>query len=162
MGLDTYIYKSWEKEYNTFYDLKTKKRVSVPREGCEICHFKKNYVFLEWLEKRLGFEVEDCGYYVLYENDVSALLADCELALDLIEDAKHQFTDEVIEQIVKIFPQNKWNKTDFSHWDDEKDEPISVPHIIGENDYEKIKEIFYSLTGVIQEYVDKIIVYNSF
>lgn len=55
MGLDTYIYKGWEDEVDSYYDIKTKQRTVVPRQGIEFGRFRKNYVFMEWMEKRLGF-----------------------------------------------------------------------------------------------------------
>ena len=170
MGLDTYIYKGGDGEVDSYYDIKTKQRTIVPRQGVEIGRFKKNYIFMEWMEKRLGFEMEDQEYYVLYEKDVQALLEDCELVIDLVNDANKsenfmnyalQFSDELREQIIKIFPQNKWNKEDFDHWDEKSNKPVCVPHLIGMKDYEYVEQIRNTFSNVIDEYVDKVIVYSS-
>lgn len=167
MGLDTYIYKGWQGEVDRYYDIKTKQRTEVPRQGIEIGRFRKNYVFMEWLEKRLGFEPQDQEYYVLYEEDVNALLEDCELVIDLVKDANKdenfmlQFSDELREQIIKIFPQNKWNKEDFDHWDEKSNKPVCVPHLFGMKDYEDVKQIRDTFSNKVYEYVDKVIVYSS-
>ena len=170
MGLDTYIYKGGDGEVDSYYDIKTKQRTIVPRQGVEIGRFKKNYIFMEWMEKRLGFEMEDQEYYVLYEEDVKALLEDCELVIDLVHDANKdenfmnlalQFSYELREQIIKIFPQNKWNKEDFDHWDEKSNKPVCVPHLIGMKDYEDVEQIRNTFSNVIDEYVDKVIVYSS-
>ena len=170
MGLDTYIYKGGDGEVDSYYDIKTKQRTIVPRQGVEIGRFKKNYIFMEWMEKRLGFEMEDQEYYVLYEKDVQALLEDCELVIDLVNDANKsenfmnlalQFPDELREQIIKIFPQNKWNKEDFDHWDEKSNKPICVPHLIGMKDFDDVEQIRNTFSNVIDEYVDKVIVYSS-
>ena len=170
MGLDTYIYKGGDGEVDSYYDIKTKQRTVVPRQGIEFGRFRKNYVFMEWMEKRLGFEMEDQEYYVLYEKDVQALLEDCELVIDLVNDANKsenfmnlalQFPDELREQIIKIFPQNKWNKEDFDHWDEKSNKPICVPHLIGMKDFDDVEQIRNTFSNVIDEYVDKVIVYSS-
>ena len=170
MGLDTYIYKGGDGEVDSYYDIKTKQRTIIPRQGVEIGRFKKNYIFMEWMEKRLGFEMQDQEYYVLYEKDVQALLEDCELVIDLIHDANKdenfknlelQFSDELREQIIKIFPQNKWNKEDFDHWDEKSNKPVCVPHLIGMKDYDDVEQIRNTFSNVIDEYVDKVIVYSS-
>lgn len=170
MGLDTYIYKGWKDEVDSYYDIKTKQRTVVPRQGIEIGYFRKNYVFMDWMEKRLGFEMQDQEYYVLYEEDVKALLEDCELVIDLVNDANKgenfmnlsfQFSDELREQIIKIFPQNNWNKEDFDHWDEKSNKPVCVPHLFGMKDYEDVEQIRNTFSGVIEKYVDKVIVYSS-
>ena len=170
MGLDTYIYKGWEDEVDSYYDIKTKQRTVVPRQGIEIGYFRKNYVFMEWMEKRLGFEMQDQEYYVLYEEDVKALLEDCELVIDLVNDANKgenfmnlslQFSDELREQIIKIFPQNNWCKEDFDHWDEKSNKPVCVPHLFGMKDYEDVEQIRNTFSDVIEKYVDKVIVYSS-
>ena len=170
MGLDTYIYKGGDGEVDSYYDIKTKQRTIIPRQGVEIGRFKKNYIFMEWMEKRLGFEMQDQEYYVLYEEDVKALLEDCELVIDLVNDANKnenfmnralQFPDELREQIIKIFPQNKWNKEDFDHWDEKSNKPVCVPHLIGMKDYDDVEQIRNTFSNVIDGYVDKVIVYSS-
>ena len=166
MGLDTYIYKGWDGEVDSYYDIKTKQRVVVPRQGLEFGRFRKNYVFMEWMEKRLGFEMQDQEYYVLYEEDVKALLEDCELVIDLVRDANRnticcEFSDELREQIIKIFPQNNWNKEDFSHWEKDASAPTLVPHYFGLIDFESVKQIRDTFSNVIDKYVDKVIIYNS-
>lgn len=166
MGISTYIYKGWQDEASVFYDIKTKKRTSVPKIDVEDGRFSRNYIFMEWLEKRLGFEIQDGEYYVLYEDDIKALLEDCELVIDLIKDENknnivYEFSDELREQIIKIFPQNNWNKEDFSHWDKENNQSILIPHKFNMGDYEKVKLIRDTFSNLIGKYVDKVIVYNS-
>ena len=170
MGLDTYIYKGGDGEVDSYYDIKTKQRTIIPRQGVEIGRFKKNYIFMEWMEKRLGFEMQDQEYYVLYEEDVKALLEDCELVIDLVNDANKnenfmnralQFPDELREQIIKIFPQNKWNKEDFDYWDEKSNKPVCVPHLFGMKDFEDVEQIRNTFSNVIDGYVDKVIVYSS-
>lgn len=166
MGLDIFINKGWHDEYDVYYDIKTKKRTAIPRLGAEFGRFRKNYVFMEWMEKRLGFVMEDQHYYVLYADDIKALLADCELVIDLVEDYNkneiiYKFDDKLIAQIIKIFPQNNWNKQDFSHWDEETESPVLVPHVFGSRDYEDVKNIFNTFSEIINEYVDKVFVYSS-
>ena len=167
MGLDIYIYKGWDGEVDSYYDIKTKQRVVVPRQGIEIGRFRKNYVFMEWMEKRLGFKMEDQEYYVLYEEDVKALLEDCELVIDLVKDANKdencniKFSDKLREQIIKIFPQNNWNKEHFGHWDEKSHKPVCVPHLFGMKDYEDVERIRDAFSNVIDEYVNKVIVYSS-
>ena len=170
MGLDTYIYKGWDGEVDIYYDIKSKQRTVVPRQGLEFGRFRKNYVFMEWMEKRLGFEMQDQEYYVLYEEDIKALLEDCELVIDLVHDANKsenfmnlalQFSDELREQIIKIFPQNKWNKEDFDHWDEKSNKPVCVPHFFGMKDFEDVEQIRNTFSNAIDEYVDKVIVYSS-
>ena len=170
MGLDTYIYKGCDGEVDSYYDIKTKQRTIVPRQGVEIGRFKKNYIFMEWMEKRLGFEMQDQEYYVLYEEDIKALLEDCELVIDLVHDANKgenfmnlalQFSDELREQIIKIFPQNNWNKEDFDHWDEKSNEPVCVPHFFGMKDFNDVEQIRNTFSNVIDKYVDKVIVYSS-
>ena len=166
MGLDTFIYKGWEDEVDSYYDIKTKKRTIIPRQGIEIGRFRKNYVFMEWLEKHLGFEMRDQEYYILYKDDIKALLEDCELVIDLVEDANknticYEFSDELREQIIKIFPQNNWNKEDFSHWEKDASAPILVPHYFGLRDFEDVKQIRDTFDNIITGYVDKVIIQNS-
>jgi hypothetical protein len=111
--------------------------------------------------------MEDQEYYVLYEEDVKALLEDCELVIDLVHDAnKHesfmfQFSDELREQIIKIFPQNNWNKEHFDHWDEESNKPVCVPHLFGMKDFEDVEQIRNTFSNVFDEYVNKVIVYSS-
>lgn len=177
MGLDTFIYKGWEDEVDSYYDIKTKQRTVIPRQGFETNRFRKNYVFMEWMEKHLGFEMKDQEYYILYEDDVKALLEDCELVIDLVEDANrnsfsyeypdgtrqriYEFSDELREQIIKIFPQNNWNKEDFSHWEKDASAPTLVPHYFGLSDFEDVKQIRDAFENIITEYVDKVIIQNS-
>lgn len=166
MGLDTYIYKGWKDEVDSYYDIKTKQRTVIPRQGIETNRFRKNYVFMEWMEKHLGFEMQDQEYYILYKDDVKALLEDCELVIDLVRDANRnticcEFSDELREQIIKIFPQNNWNKEDFSHWEKDASAPTLVPHYFGLRDFEDVKQIRDTFENIITEYVDKVIIQNS-
>jgi hypothetical protein len=166
MGLDTFIYKGWKDEVDSYYDINTKQLTVIPRQGIETNRFRKNYVFMEWLEKHLGFEMRDQEYYILYKDDVKALLEDCELVIDLVEDANrnticYEFSDELREQIIKIFPQNNWNKEDFSHWEKDASAPTLVPHYFGLRDFEDVKQIRDTFENIITEYVDKVIIQNS-
>lgn len=166
MGLNTLIYKGWKDEIDSYYDIKTKQRTVIPRQGIETNRFRKNYVFMEWMEKHLGFEMQDQEYYILYENDIQALLEDCELVIDLVEDANknticYEFSDELREQIIKIFPQNNWNKEDFSHWEKDASAPTLVPHYFGLSDFERVKQIRDTFENIITEFVDKVIIQNS-
>lgn len=166
MGVNTSIYKGWKDEIDSYYDIKSKQRTVIPRQGIETNRFSKNYVFMEWMEKHLGFEMQDQEYYILYENDVQALLEDCELVIDLVEDANrnticYEFSDELREQIIKIFPQNNWNKEDFSHWEKDASAPTLVPHYFGLSDFEDVKKIRDTFENIITEYVDKVIIQSS-
>lgn len=114
--------------------------------------------------------MQDQEYYVLYEEDVKALLEDCELVIDLVNDANKdenfmnyalQFSDELREQIIKIFPQNNWNKEHFDHWDKKMNKPVCVPHLFSTKDYEDVVDIRNTFSGVIEKYIDKVIVYSS-
>ena len=166
MGLDTFIYKGWKDEVDSYYDINTKQLTVIPRQGIETNRFRKNYVFMEWMEKHLGFEIKDQEYYILYKDDIKALLEDCELVIDLVEDANrnticYEFSDELREQIIKIFPQNNWNKEDFSHWEKDASAPTLVPHYFGLRDFEDVKQIRDTFDNIITEYVDKVIIQNS-
>lgn len=166
MGLDTYIYKGWQDEVDVYYDIRSKERTIIPRTGIEVGRFRKNYIFMEWMEKRLGFKMIDQEYYVLYEDDIKALLEDCDLVIDLVKDANkdkivYEFSDELREQIIKIFPQNNWNKEDFSHWEKGASAPTLVPHFFGMHDYEDVKQIREVFSNIIERFVDKVIINNS-
>jgi hypothetical protein len=166
MGLDTYIYRGWQDEIDSYYDIKTKQRTIVPREGIEVARFRKNYVFMEWMEKHLGFKMQDQEHYVLYEDDVNALLKDCELVIDLVTDFDENdntfnIPNETLEQIIKIFPQNNWNKEDFYCWEKGANSPTLIPHKFGVRDIDDIKQIYNAFENIIDKYVDKVIVYNS-
>ena len=142
MGLDISFY---EVKRETFLRFNGKEEESVSR-GSETCYFRKNYVLMEWLERYFNTEIENCQYYIIDRSAIKALIADCELVIDLVRDANKKikkdtplvFSQELKDQIKKIFPNNGWNEKDFVGYDEEKKESIYKPHEFDYHDYTEI------------------------
>lgn len=163
MGLDTYIYKV---EHRNCFDINTGKNIdSIIVNDYEAGYFRKNYCLMEWFNKRLGKEMEDCEYYLFTKKEVMDILSDCLYCLDIIskdnnttrQDAM-KFPKRTVNKIIKRFPQNNWNKKDFIGYDADFREPQYKPHEFGYKDYSDIEEIFHIFHNLKDE---EYILYNS-
>ena len=116
MGLDTYFYSCEDREV---VNPKTKEKITYPcSSGFELAYFRKNYCLMEWFAKHWNMEVDNCVDYLVDKDDIDALLEDCKLAIDLVDElcgSKEiewgeikEMTDEVEEQLKKLFPMNSW------------------------------------------------------
>ena len=133
MGLDTNFYYVTEKKIQI---PKTKEIRFTTTTNSECAYFRKNYCLMEWFEKHWGISVENCEYYLVDKEDIDALLKDCQLAIDLVDDAVNgrevdfddsleEVNDDVQKQLVKLFPYNGWRfgkvKFDGDDYNDVKD-----------------------------------------
>lgn len=163
MGLDTYIYRL---ERRNCYDISTGENIkSIVVDGYEVGYFRKNYCLMEWFNKRLGKEMEDCEYYLFTKKDIEDILEDCRYCLKIINDDNHttyqdsmRFPKRSVNKIIKKFPQNNWNKKDFVGYDKDFKNPQYKPHEFGYKDYSDIEEI-YDIFEKLKE--DEYILYNS-
>lgn len=153
MGLDTnFYYVSQRKIYNP----KTKETMVTTSTDSECAYFRKNYCLMEWFDKHWGIGVENCEYYLVDKEDIDALLKDCQLAIDLVDDTVkgkeidyfddlEELSDDVQKQLVKLFPNNGWrsNKTRFDG-----------------HDYNEVKEIVRVLGDIYWEDTENLIFTN--
>lgn len=157
MGLDTnFYYVTQRKVHNP----KTKEVHFTTTTNNECGYFRKNYCLMEWFEKHWGISVENCEYYLVDKEDIDALLKDCQLAIDLVDDAirnepfsiyndlttiLEKVDEDVQNQLAKLFPNNGWryNHTRFDA-----------------HDYSDVKEIVRVLGNIYWENTDKLIFTN--
>lgn len=99
MGLDTYIYKV---DSDKAYDMRTKSVVNTFNETKEIGYFRKNYPLMEWFDKQLGFSMENCQNYIFYKEHLTALLNDCQKAMQLLCNKETQ------KSVFELFPRKTW------------------------------------------------------
>ena len=157
MGLDTNFYYVTEKKV---HNPKTKEVHFTTTPNNECAYFRKNYCLMEWFDKHWGISVDNCEYYLVDKEDIDALLKDCQLAIDLVDDAMREmnisinddFTtifekidENVQNQLVKLFPMNGWRHGK-KRFDVE--------------DYSNVKEIVRKLEDIYWEDTDKLIFTN--
>ena len=157
MGLDTNFYYVTQKKV---HNPKTKETLFTTSTHDECGYFRKNYCLMEWFEKHWGISVENCEYYLVDKEDIDALLKDCQLAIDLVDDAirnepvsiyndlttiLEKVDEDVQNQLAKLFPMNGWryNHTRFDA-----------------HDYSDVKEIVRVLGNIYWENTDKLIFTN--
>ena len=111
---------------------------------------------MEWFDKHWGISIDNCEYYLVDKEDIDALLKDCQLAIDLVDDSLkgkdidycdtlEELSEDVQSQLVKLFPNNGWryNHTRFDGCD-----------------YNEVKEIVRLLGNIYWENTDKLIFTN--
>lgn len=157
MGLDTNFYYVTQKKV---HNPKTKEVHFTTTTNNECGYFRKNYCLMEWFEKHWGISVDNCEYYLVDKEDIDALLKDCQLAIDLVDDAimnepvsiyndlttiLEKVDEDVQNQLKKLFPMNGWRcgKKRFD-----------------EHDYSDVKEIVSVLGNIHWENTDKLIFTN--
>lgn len=157
MGLDTNFYYVTQKKV---HNPKTKETLFTTSTSDECGYFRKNYCLMEWFEKHWGISVENCEYYLVDKEDIDALLKDCQLAIDLVDDAirnepisiyndlttiLEKVDEDVQNQLLKLFPMNGWrySKKRFD-----------------EHDYSEVKEIVRVFGNIHWENIDKLIFTN--
>lgn len=153
MGLDTNFYYVTQKKV---HNPKTKETLFTTSTSDECAYFRKNYCLMEWFDKHWGISVENCEYYLVDKEDIDALLKDCQLAIDLVDDSLkgkdisyfdslEELSEDVQKQLVKLFPYNGWryNKKRFDG-----------------DDYNEVKEIVRVLGDIHWENTDKLIFTN--
>ena len=168
MGLDTYFYTA---DTYTIVNPRTKeKQEFLCSTHNEIAYFRKNYCLMEWFEKHWDMEVENCVDYIVVKDDIDALIKDCQLAIDLVDEAtgKNDYEDmdvidgispEIEEQLKKLFPMNSWRQD--MKWNSEKQSYDLVEHKFNGRDYDELKEIIRVLSDLSHwQYSDKIIFHN--
>ena len=157
MGLDTNFYYVTQKKV---HNPKTKETLFTTSTNNECCYFRKNYCLMEWFEKHWGISVENCEYYLVDKEDIDALLKDCQLAIDLVDDAirnepvsiyndlttiLEKVDEDVQNQLSKLFPMNGQR---------------SSKKRFDEHDYSEVKEIVRKLGDIYWENTDKLIFTN--
>jgi hypothetical protein len=111
---------------------------------------------MEWFDKHWGINVDNCEYYLVDKEDIDALLKDCQLAIDLVDDslkgkdisyfdALEELSEDVQSQLCKLFPTNGWR--------------YSKKRFDG-HDYNEVKEIVRVLGNIHWENTDKLIFTN--
>lgn len=149
MGLDINFY---EGTYDGVTDFETKEKTNIiSRNSVEAAHFRKNYCLMEWLERYFNTTIENCEYYIINQKAICNLIDDCNLVIDLVEDYnsnrseddEYEFPQEIVEQIVKLFPHNNWNEWDYLQgtWDEEHQRWKREPHKFDWSDYHDICQI---------------------
>ena len=110
---------------------------------------------MEWFDKHWGINVDNCEYYLVDKEDIDALLKDCQLAIDLVDDSLkgkdidyfadlEELSEDVQSQLCKLFPNNGWRfKKRFDG-----------------HDYNEVKEIVRVLGNIHWENTDKLIFTN--
>lgn len=153
MGLDTNFYYVTEKKIQI---PKTKEIRFTTTTNDECAYFRKNYCLMEWFDKHWNISVENCEYYLVDKEDIDALLKDCQLAIDLVDDSLkgqeigyfdslEELSEDVQSQLCKLFPNNGWRhgKKRFDG-----------------HDYNEVKEIVRVLEDIYWEDTDKLIFTN--
>ena len=157
MGLDTNFYYVTEKKIQI---PKTKEIRFTTTTNSECAYFRKNYCLMEWFEKHWGISVDNCAYYLVDKEDIDALLKDCQLTIDLVDDAirnepfsiyndlttiLEKVDEDVQNQLSKLFPMNGWR---------------SGKKRFDEHDYSEVKEVVRKLGDIYWEDTDKLIFTN--
>lgn len=168
MGLDTYFYSVDERK---IVNPKTRKTITFDcSSDNEIAYFRKNYCLMEWFEKHWDMEVENCVDYFVDKDDIDALIKDCQLAIDLVNDATgkndYEFTDviegiapDVEEQLKKLFPMNSWRSG--RRWNYQTQSYDLGERKFDGHDYNEVKEIIRALSDLSHwDYNDKLIFSN--
>ena len=153
MGLDTNFYYVTEKK---IHKPKTMEILFTTTTNNKCGYFRKNYCLMEWFEKHWNVSVKNCEYYLVDKEDIDALLKDCQLAIDLVDDSLkgqeigyfdtlEELSEDVQNQMVKLFPMNGWRhgKKQFDG-----------------HDYNEVKEIVRVLGDIHLEDTDKLIFTN--
>lgn len=152
MGLDTNFYYVTQKKV---HNPKTKEVHFTTSTDSECAYFRKNYCLMEWFDKHWGISVDNCEYYLVDKEDIDALLKDCQLAIDLVDDSLkgkeidyfddlEELSEDVQSQLFKLFPNNGWRfKKRFDG-----------------HDYNEVKEIVRVLGNIHWENTDKLIFTN--
>lgn len=133
MELDTNFYYVSEKKV---HNPKTKETLFTTTRNGECSYFRKNYCLMEWFSKHWNIDIENCTDYLVDKDDIIALIKDCQLAIDLVDDAVNgrdvdfddsleELSEDVQSQLVKLFPYNGWRfgkvKFDGDDYNDVKD-----------------------------------------
>ncbi len=167
MGLDTYFYSCEDKEV---VNPKTKEKITYPCSSeHELAYFRKNYCLMEWFEKYWGMEVKNCVDYLVDKDDIDALLKDCQLAIDLVDEAccykelEHYgeitcLSDEVQSQLKKLFPMNSWRNG--RRWNYQTQSYDETERKFDGGDYEELVDIIKRLSNIDWKYIKRIIFYN--
>ena len=168
MGLDTYFYGV---DKRTIVNPKTKETIEYEvSTDNEIAYFRKNYCLMEWFEKHWQMEVENCVDYLVDKDDIDALLKDCQLAIDLVDEASNckeleycdvieDITPEIEEQLKKLFPMNSWRRG--RRWNNQTQSYDETERNFDGRDYEELKEIIRSLSDLSHwKYNEKMIFHN--
>lgn len=153
MGLDTKFYYITQKKV---HNPKTKETLFTTYTNDECAYFRKNYCLMEWFDKHWGINVDNCEYYLVDKEDIDALLKDCQLAIDLVDDSLkgeeidyfdtlEELSEDVQSQLCKLFPNNGWR--------------YSKERFDG-HDYNEVKEIVRTLVNIYWEDTDKLIFTN--
>lgn len=153
MGLDTKFYYATQKKV---HNPKTKEVHFTTYTNDECAYFRKNYCLMEWFDKHWGISVDNCEYYLVDKEDIDALLKDCQLAIDLVDDNVEgkeidyfddleELSEDVQNQLIKLFPTNGW-KYGKKRFDG--------------HDYNEVKEILHVLGDIHWENTDKLIFTN--
>lgn len=153
MGLDTNFYYVTQKKV---VNPKTKETLFTTTRNGECSYFRRNYCLMEWFTKHWNIDIKNCEYYLVDKEDIDALLKDCQLAIDLVDDSLkrkeidyfddlEELSEDVQSQLFKLFPNNGWryNHTRFDG-----------------RDYNEIKEIVRVLGNIHWENTDKLIFTN--
>lgn len=166
MGLDTYFYSCEDREV---VNPKTKEKITYPCSSeHELAYFRKNYCLMEWFEKHWQMEVENCVDYLVDKDDIDALLKDCHLAIDLVnEECDYRevewgeikgMTVEVEEQLKKLFPMKSWRRG--RRWNQNTQSYEETERKFDGGDYEELKEIIERLSKIDWKYTKHIIFHN--
>ena len=142
MGLDQSLYSTHEDI--EMYDSETKSYVKYLLRGDEIAYWRKNYPLMEWLEKNLEIELEDCGYYILLPEFIKRLCDESREVLTLYHKNARIVSKEVKNTFLKYFPQNNWNKTD-TYYDEKSEKLVTIEHKITDRDMEQLENILDGL-----------------
>ena len=142
--MDTYLYAA---EMREVYNAIDKTTINIPVPEGERHNFGKNYNLLEWLSRKLGFDIKGYTYYIIHKELINELRNDC---ADIIADfnklrvlrGEPQITKTFIKKFQKKFPTNNWNKEDFVGWDSDNFRPITKPHEFNLCDYYDIEKIY--------------------
>ena len=152
MGLDTNFYYVQE---NEAVNPKTNEVLNYISAHEECAYFRKNYCLIEWFEKHWNRDVVNCIDYIVDKSDIDALIEDCNLAIDLVDDVVKgreiewhdtlpEITTEVHGQLNNLFPMNSWR--DCANFNGK--------------DYNELKEIVHHLGDIEWENMDKLIFTN--
>lgn len=113
-------------------------------------------------------EVENCVDYLVDKDDIDALLKDCQLAIDLVDELCGYrevewgeikgMTDEVAEQLKKLFPMNSWRAG--RRWNLQTQSYDEYERKFDGRDYEELKDIIERLSKIDWTYTKHIIFHN--
>lgn len=142
MGLNI---KMYEVEEEKFLDSNTKKETTQIMPYCNAFEvFHKNYIFMDWLNKYMGFELDPCEL-ICYPAMIEAFLNDYEIAARAFNsylDRNNKVTPEGEKIIEEYFPRN-WNKYDRTPGDTKK------LHVFDHYDYSDLLDVRRAFEGFL-------------